>query len=83
MNLIKNVNNRGVCSKTEIIGEYEVEVMRKNVKNIRLAVYPPDAALKLSVPKYVSDDTIKNFVLSKSEWIKKTEREDIIAPLDR
>lgn len=78
MNLIKKSNKSETISKKVTIGGYEVEITRKSVKNIRLVVYPPDGALRISVPKYVNDETVRNFVLSKSEWIKK-HRERILS----
>jgi len=53
------------------VGDYDVNVFKKNVKNIRLAVYPPAAEIRISVPLYIGDDSIRNFVSSKTDWIEK------------
>lgn len=48
-----------------------VRLIRKNIKNIHLAVYPPDGAVRVSAPFQVSEDRIRYYILSKMVWIKK------------
>ncbi|MBA6315174.1 M48 family metallopeptidase [Cellulophaga baltica] len=59
--------------KTETIAfaNVEVEIMRKDIKNMHLAVYPPNGAIKLSVPTKTDDEVVRLFAISKLGWIKK------------
>lgn len=60
------------------ISELEVEVERKNIKNMHLAVYPPDARVHLSMPDYLSDEDARSFIIQKLEWIRR-QREEVLA----
>lgn len=51
-------------------------IERKSIKNMYLRVLPPDGAVKITVPKRVSEDRIRAFVMSKYSWIL-TNRENI------
>lgn len=52
------------------VNNISIDVIRKNIKNIHLAVYPPDARVKISAPFKYDDETIKLFAISKWAWIK-------------
>lgn len=52
------------------IAEFEIEVERKSIKNIHLAVYPPDGRVHISVPEAMKDDDISMFLYSKLSWIR-------------
>lgn len=49
----------------------EIDVIRKNVKNMNLSVLPPDGRVRISVPFGVSDRRVEAFVESKLAWILK------------
>ncbi|WP_019227160.1 M48 family metallopeptidase [Sedimentibacter sp. B4] len=49
----------------------EIEVVKKNIKNLNLSVNPPYGDVRLSVPKKMNDEAVKCFALSKLDWIKK------------
>ena len=53
------------------IGEFEVEVERKKIKNMHLAVYPPNGRVHISVPEHLTDWDISTFLYSKLGWIRK------------
>ena len=53
----------------------EIAVERKDIKNLHLAVYPPDAHVHVSSPKYLDDNDIRSFVISKWDWIEDKRRE--------
>jgi predicted metal-dependent hydrolase len=53
----------------------EVQVVRKDIKNLHLAVYPPDGHVRAAVPKHVTDDNIRLAVISKLSWIKKQQQD--------
>ena len=44
---------------------------KKNIKNIYLRVHTSDGRIALSTPKNISDETIRLFILSRLDWIKK------------
>jgi len=50
--------------------EITVEVVRKRVKNINLTVHPPHGQVRISAPKRVSLDTIREFAISRLDWIR-------------
>lgn len=52
------------------VNDIDIDVVKKNIKNIHLAVYPPDARVRISAPFGYNDETIKLFAVSKWAWIK-------------
>lgn len=59
-----------MVSKIEL-GEIAIEVIKKDIKNIHLSVYPPAGKVKISAPHRMNLDTIRVFAISKLGWIKK------------
>ncbi|MBE0535046.1 MAG: M48 family metallopeptidase [Phycisphaerae bacterium] len=53
------------------VGEYIVDVVRKDIKNLHLAVYPPDGRVRVATPLKIDDEAVRLFVISKIPWIKK------------
>lgn len=53
------------------IGEIEIFITRKRIKNIYLNISYPDGAVKISAPYHVKDDVIFSFLEEKKAWIKK------------
>lgn len=53
----------------------DVQVVRKDIKNLHLAVYPPDGHVRVSAPKHVTDDNIRLAVVSKLGWIKRQQKD--------
>ena len=53
-----------------IVEEIDIEVEYKSIKNIHLAVYPPDARVHVSAPQYLGDEDIRLFIISKLDWIR-------------
>jgi len=53
------------------LGEIVADVLRKDIKNIHLSVYPPLGRVRISAPSRMSLDTIRVFAISKLGWIKK------------
>src|SRR3990172_2919224 len=48
-----------------------VDVVRKDIKNLHLAVYPPHGRIRVAVPLRVNDQAVRLAVLSRFSWIKK------------
>ena len=47
-----------------------VDLQKKNIKNLHIAVYP-DGRVRVSVPKRMKDEAVRAFVLSRLAWIEK------------
>ena len=52
------------------ISDLDIEILHKEIKNMHLAVYPPNGRVRLAVPKCVDDETIRLYVISKLGWLK-------------
>ncbi len=48
-----------------------VEVVRKDIKNLYIRVYPPDGRVRLSAPSHFDDEAVRSAVLSRLGWIRK------------
>lgn len=48
-----------------------VELVRKDIKNLHLAVYPPDGHVRLAVPLAVDDEAARLSVVSRLPWIRR------------
>lgn len=53
------------------LGQVDIEVEQKAIKNIHLSVYPPDGVVRIAAPEHLDLETIRVFALSKLSWIKK------------
>lgn len=54
-----------------IVSGMEIEVIKKDIKNIHLGVYPPDGRIRVAAPKNTTDENIRLLIVSKLRWIKK------------
>src|SRR5512143_2638214 len=48
-----------------------VDVVRKDIKNLHLAVYPPAGRVRVAAPLRISDEAVRLAVVSRLGWIKK------------
>lgn len=48
-----------------------VDVVRKDIKNLHLAVYPPNGRVRVAVPLRTSDETVRLAVISRLGWIRR------------
>lgn len=49
----------------------EVEVVRKDIKNLHLAVYPPHGRVRVAAPLVVNDEAVRLAVIDKLAWVKR------------
>lgn len=56
------------------INDLTVDVVRKDIKNMHLAVWPPFGRVSVAAPLRVNLDAIRQFVISKSGWIKRNQK---------
>ncbi len=52
-----------------------VEVVRKNIKNLHLGVYPPSGRVRVAVPLWLDDDGVRLAVISRLGWIRRQQAE--------
>lgn len=48
-----------------------VDVVRKDIKNLHLGVYPPNGRVRVAAPFSVSDDAVRLAVIGKLGWIRR------------
>lgn len=56
------------------VSNIKIDVVRKEIKNIHLAVYPPTGRVRIAAPVRVNDDAIRLYAISKLGWIKRHQR---------
>lgn len=57
------------------IGNVEIDVVLKDVKNVHLSVYPPRGAVRIAAPRRMKIDQIRLYAISKLAWIRKQQKE--------
>lgn len=57
------------------VGGICVDVVRKDIKNLHLAVYPPSGRVRIATPLKIDDEAVRLFAISKLAWIKKKQRQ--------
>ena len=57
-----------------------IDIQKKNIKNMHLAVLPPDGKVRVSAPMHLSDESIAMFVRTKLGWIKKQQEKYALQP---
>ncbi len=48
-----------------------VDVVRKNIKNLHLGIYPPTGRVRVAAPLRVNDEAVRLFTISRLTWIKR------------
>ena len=61
-------------AETIDLGGIVVDVVKKDIKNVHLSVYPPTGKVRISAPLHMSLDTIRVFAISKLGWIKQEQK---------
>lgn len=54
-----------------IVNGLVVDVVRKDIKNLHLAVYPPSGRVRVAAPLLINDEAVRLFTISKLAWIKR------------
>lgn len=57
------------------IGNLDVELNRKDIKNLHISVLPPDGRVRVSAPLKLSEIAVRAAVVHRLAWIKKKQRE--------
>jgi predicted metal-dependent hydrolase len=56
------------------LADIAVEVVKKDIKNIHLSVYPPAGRVKISAPLRMKLETIRVYAIAKLGWIKQQQK---------
>ena len=56
------------------LGNLQIEVLRKKIKNLHLSVLPPLGRVRIAAPGHMDLDTIRVFAISRLVWIKAQQR---------
>lgn len=51
-----------------------MDVVRKDIKNVHLAVYPPRGRVRIAAPRRLSDDAIRLAIVTRMGWIRRQQR---------
>lgn len=57
--------------QTITLGDIDIEVIQKDIKNVHLSVHPPLGRVTIAAPLHLNMDTIRIYSISKLGWIKK------------
>lgn len=63
-----------------LISDIQVEIIKKDIKNMHLSVLPPDGRVRVSAPVNLSDESIVMFVKTKLGWIRKQQEKFELQP---
>ena len=53
------------------MGGVRVAIVRKDIKNLHLGVYPPNGRVRVAAPLVISDEAVRLAVIDKLAWIKR------------
>ena len=56
------------------LGDFVIEVLKKDIKNVHLSVHPPTGGVRISAPLRMKLETIRVFAVSKLPWIKRQQK---------
>ena len=48
----------------------EVDVVRKAIRNIHLAVLPPDGRVRIATPAHIADEQLRRLIIGRLGWIR-------------
>jgi predicted metal-dependent hydrolase len=56
------------------ISDLEIVVIKKDIKNVHLSVYPPDGHIRISAPIHMDLEMIRLYTISRLAWIRKHQK---------
>jgi len=60
--------------ETIVLGDIDVDVVLKDIKNVHLSVHPPSGRVRIAAPARMSIESIRLFAISKLGWIKQQQK---------
>jgi predicted metal-dependent hydrolase len=75
-----------VSTRTEHVDQIEVnglrvDVVRKAIRNLHLAVYPPNGRVRVAAPEHLDDEAVRLAVVSRLGWIRR--KQETLAAQER
>jgi predicted metal-dependent hydrolase len=61
-------------------GTFEYELLRKDIKNLHISVYPPTGGIRVSAPRAFDKSKIESSLLRKMSWIRKQKKSLVDQP---
>src|ERR1700722_15917553 len=55
-------------------GDFALDVVRKDIKNVHLSVHPPTGRIRIAAPQRMSLNTVRVFAIAKLPWIKRQQQ---------
>jgi predicted metal-dependent hydrolase len=56
------------------LGDVAIDVLKKDIKNVHLSVYPPAGKVRISAPRDMDIGAIRVFAISKLGWVKQQQK---------
>lgn len=53
------------------VGGLDVQIVRKDIRNLHLGVYPPDGRVRVAAPAHVENEAVRLAVISRLGWIRR------------
>jgi predicted metal-dependent hydrolase len=57
------------------LGDIDVDVVLKDIKNVHLSVHPPHGRVRIAAPSRMKLDNIRLYAISKLDWIKTQQKQ--------
>ena len=57
------------------VGSISVEIVRKDIKNLHIGVYPPYGRVRVAVPLHLDDEAVRLAAVSRLGWIRRQQEE--------
>ena len=59
-----------------VLGDIDIDVIQKDIKNLHLSVHPPMGRVRIAAPSRMKLENIRLYAISKLDWIK-TQRKQL------
>lgn len=56
------------------VRDMSVEVVRKDIKNLHVGVYPPNGRVRVAAPRRLDDEAVRLAVISRLGWIRRQQK---------
>lgn len=60
-----------ITSQQIMVRDIPVEIVRKDIKNLHLGVYPPDGRVRVAVPLRLDNEAVRLAVIARLGWIRR------------
>ena len=60
------------------ISDISAEIEWKDIKNVHLTIYPPNARIHVSAPLAMTEEAVRLFLITKQSWIRKQDRKSVV-----